>query len=287
MAKIGLISLGCPKNTVDSEELLGEIGVAGHDIETDPSCADILVVNTCGFIQSAKEESIEAILEAVQYKANGKCKSVIVTGCLVKRYGNDLASEIPEVDAFIGPGKAGDIAEIINKTTRGDKVLDTSDSGAWWKTKRNRILSTDKWTAYLRVADGCSNRCSYCAIPDIRGDFASRSEVDILDEAKSLADAGVKELNLIAQDVTKYGLDTDGKYHLAELIDKISLIDGIRWIRLLYCYPSRINDQLLDVIAGNTKVCKYIDVPLQHCSKHVLKMMRRPGSKSEYIELFN
>lgn len=287
MAKVGIISLGCPKNTVDSEELLGEIGEAGHEIETEPSCADVLIVNTCGFIKSAKEESIEAILEAVQYKTNGMCKSVIVTGCLVKRYGNDLAVEIPEVDAFVGPGKAGDIADIINKTVQGEKVLDTSDSGAWWKTKRSRILSTCKWTAYLRIADGCDNRCSYCAIPDIRGNFASRSENDILDEAKSLADTGVSELNVIAQDVTRYGYDVDGQYHLAELVDKISALDGIRWIRLLYCYPTRITDDLIDVISGNPKVCKYIDVPLQHSSEHVLKMMRRPGSSREYIELFN
>lgn len=287
MAKVGIISLGCPKNTVDSEELLGEIAEAGHEIESNASCADVLIVNTCGFITSAKEESIEAILEAVQCKTNGICKSVIVTGCLVKRYGVDLASEIPEVDAFVGPGKAGDIAEIIGKISRGEKILDTSDSGAWWKSKRSRILSTGKWTAYLRVADGCDNRCSYCAIPDIRGNFASRSETDVLDEAKSLADVGVKELNLVAQDVTRYGFDTDGRYHLAGLIDKISSIDSIRWIRLLYCYPSRISNELLDVIAGNPKVCKYIDVPLQHCSAHVLDMMRRPGSKSEYLALFD
>jgi ribosomal protein S12 methylthiotransferase len=191
------------------------------------------------------------------------------------------------VDAFIGPGKSGSIAEIINKTVHGGKVIDTSDSGAWWKTKRNRILSTDKWTAYLRIADGCDNRCSYCAIPDIRGGFASRSEIDILDEAKSLADAGVKELNVIAQDVTRYGFDIDGQFHIAELVDKISLVDGIRWIRLLYCYPTRITDSLIDVISGNPKVCKYIDVPLQHSSERVLKMMQRPGSGSEYIKLFN
>lgn len=286
MAKVGIISLGCPKNTVDSEELLGEISSAGHEIETEPSFADVLIVNTCGFIKSAKEESIEAILEAIRYKTNGICQSVIVTGCLVKRYGNDLADEIPEADAYIAPGNAGNIAEIISKTVYGKKIIDITDKGAWWKTKHSRILSTNSWTAYLRVADGCDNRCSYCAIPDIRGNYASRSEDDILDEAKSLADAGVKELNLVAQDVTRYGYDTDGQYHLADLVEKISMIEGIHWIRLLYCYPTRITDQLLDVIAGNAKVCKYMDIPLQHCSARILELMRRPGSKPEYIELF-
>ncbi|MHB0997925.1 MAG: 30S ribosomal protein S12 methylthiotransferase RimO [Armatimonadota bacterium] len=287
MAKVGLISLGCPKNTVDAEEILGEVAKAGHEIEVDPACADVLIVNTCGFIKSAKEESIEAILDAVRYKTNGACRSVIVTGCLAQRYGDELSKEIPEADGFISLGKSRDIPGIIDSTLNGKRVVDLSSASAWWKESRDRVLSTPGWTAYLRVADGCDNRCTYCAIPLIRGGFASRSESDILDEAKVLVDLGVKELNLVAQDVTRYGFDTEGSLRLHKLIDRLSELDGLHWIRLLYCYPTRITDELITIIAENNKVCKYIDVPLQHCSDNVLKMMSRHGSRQEYLDLFD
>ena len=286
MAKVGLISLGCPKNVVDAEEILGEVEKAGHEIETDPARAEVLIVNTCGFIQSAKEESIDAVLNAVRYKTNGDCRSVIVTGCLVQRYGAELAGELPEADGFVGLGKSREIVGIISRALRGDRVVDVGEPSAWWLESRNRVLSTPLWTAYLRIADGCDNRCAYCAIPDIRGGFRSRPENLILDEAGALADIGVKELNLIAQDVTRYGLDIEGEPRLPRLLDRLAAIEGIHWIRLLYCYPTRIGDELIRVIAENDRVCKYLDVPLQHCSERILRGMGRQGTKQEYLHLF-
>lgn len=285
MAKIGLISLGCPKNTIDAEEILGEAVRAGHEIETDPSQADVLIVNTCGFIKSAKEESINAVLDAIRFKTDGACRSVIVTGCLAQRYGDELADEIPEADAFVGIGHPGEIADTIERTLGGDRVLNFQKPTAWWMESRPRILSTASWTAYVRVADGCDNRCSYCAIPDIRGGFASRPEEIIVSEVRDLAKQGVREINLVAQDVTRYGLDIHGRLALPGLLDRLSEIEGIDWIRLLYLYPSRVTDELIRTIAGNEKVCKYVDIPLQHCSERILRAMRRPGSRSEYRDL--
>jgi ribosomal protein S12 methylthiotransferase len=287
MARVGLVSLGCPKNTVDAEEILGEIARAGHEIETDPALAEVLIVNTCGFIQSAKEESIEAILEAVGRKTSSLCRSVLVTGCLAQRYGSELAKELPEVDAVIGLGKVDEILQAVNATIAGEKVLDVGDPGPWWLKSRGRLLSTAPWTAYLRVADGCDNRCSYCSIPDIRGGFASRPERNILEEATALAEMGVRELNLVAQDVTRYGLDMTGELRLHLLLDKLSEIEGIHWIRLLYCYPTRVSDDLIRVIAENPKVCPYLDVPLQHVSEHILRAMGRAGDKDAYRALFD
>jgi len=287
MAKIGLISLGCPKNVVDAEEILGEVAKAGHEIELDPAAAEVLIVNTCGFIQSAKEESIEAILNAVRHKTSGVCRSVIVTGCLAQRYGDELAAEIPEADGFIGLGAARDIADVVSRTLGGGRVVKVGDPGHWWLEKRDRVLSTQPWTAYLRPADGCDNRCAYCAIPDIRGDFRSRPEADVLLEAKALVDAGVRELNLVAQDVTRYGFDMGGELMLPKLLDRLSEIEGLKWIRLLYCYPTRVTEDLIRAIDGNEKVCEYLDIPLQHASDRVLRSMRRHGSKQEYLELFD
>jgi len=258
---------------------------AGHEIETDPSQADVLIVNTCGFIKSAKEESIDAILDAIRFKTDGACRSVIVTGCLAQRYGEELAEEIPEADAFIGVGHPGEIGQLINRTLGGDRVLSIERPAAWWTERRSRVLSTAPWTAYVRVADGCDNRCSYCAIPDIRGGFASRPEEHIVSEVRGLAGQGVREINLVAQDVTRYGLDTHGRLALPGLLDRLSEIDGIDWIRLLYLYPSRVTDELIRTIAGNEKVCKYVDIPLQHCSERILRAMRRQGSRSEYSDL--
>lgn len=287
MAKVGLISLGCPKNVVDAEEILGEVQRAGHSIESDPALAEVLIVNTCGFIQSAKEESIDAILDAVRYKTNGACRSVIVTGCLAQRYGAELAAEIPEADGFFGVGASNQIAEILATTLDGKRSVEINAPDSWWLETRSRVLSTAPWTAYLRVADGCDNRCAYCAIPDIRGGFRSRLEKDVIAEAKVLVDSGVKELNLVAQDVTRFGSDTEGALVLPRLLDGLSSLDGLQWIRLLYCYPTRITDELIRTIAANEKVCSYIDVPLQHCSDRVLKAMGRHGSKQQYLDLFD
>ncbi|MDH7481742.1 MAG: 30S ribosomal protein S12 methylthiotransferase RimO [Armatimonadota bacterium] len=286
MAKIGVINLGCPKNRVDAEEILGEADKAGYEVENDPSQADVLIVNTCGFIESAKEESITAVLDAVRWKAEGACRSVIVTGCLAQRYGDDLAKELPDVDAVIGLGRSSEFGEIIKQILEGERVVEVKQPGKWWTIPRCRILSTPPWTAYLRIADGCDNRCSYCAIPDIRGNFASRAEDDILAEAEGLAKLGVKELNLVGQDITKYGLDTSNEFRLAKLVGKLARLNGIRWIRLLYCYPTRITDELIRTIAQNEKVCKYLDVPLQHCSDRILKAMGRQGTGDSYRRLF-
>lgn len=286
MARIGLISLGCPKNVVDAEETLGQLEKAGHEIETDPARAEVLIVNTCGFIRSAKEESIEAILDAVRYKSNGACRSVIVTGCLVQRYGAELADEIPEADAFVGLGSADEMSQIVCRTLAGERVVQPAGHAAWWTERRERVLSTPPWTAYLRVADGCDNRCTYCAIPSIRGAFRSRPEKVILDEARMLVDRGVRELNLVAQDVTRYGLDSEGRLMLPRLLEKLADLEGVRWLRLLYCYPTRITDDLIGVIADNDRVCKYVDVPLQHCSESVLRAMGRHGNRDEYLRLF-
>lgn len=281
-----MISLGCPKNVVDAEEILGEVVKAGHEVEADPSAAEVLIVNTCGFIQSAKEESIDAVLDAVRYKTNGACRSVIVTGCLAQRYGEQLAGELPEADAFLGLRESRGIGETISRTLEGSRVIEVGEPDSWWTKGGDRILSTAPWTAYLRIADGCDNRCTYCAIPGIRGGFRSRSEQDILSEAEALADSGVRELNLVAQDITRFGMDTEGRQRLPWLLDKFAAIEGIRWIRLLYCYPTRVGSELIETIAGNEKVCNYVDIPLQHCSDRILRMMGRQGSKREYLELF-
>ena len=286
MSKVCLISLGCPKNVVDAEEILGEVEKAGHEIEADPSAAEVLIVNTCGFIQSAKEESIDAMLDAVRYKTNGGCRSVIVTGCLAQRYGEQLAGELPEADAFLGLRESRGIADVIARTLDGSRVIEVGEPASWWTKGGNRILSTAPWTSYLRVADGCDNRCTYCAIPGIRGGFCSRPEQDILSEAEALADSGVMELNLVAQEITRFGMDTAGTQRLSWLVDKLAAIEGIRWIRLLYCYPTRVSGELIETIAANEKVCKYIDIPLQHCSDRILRMMNRQGSKQEYLDLF-
>jgi ribosomal protein S12 methylthiotransferase len=283
MARIGLISLGCPKNVVDAEEILGELKKQGHQIETDPACAEVLIVNTCGFIKSAKEESIDAVLDAVRYKTNGACRSVIVTGCLAQRYGDELAREIPEADAVLGLGRAASIPDVLERTLSGERVVDVAHPGSWWKEPRSRVLSTAPWTAYLRLSDGCDNRCTYCAIPIIRGGFASRPEEHILADAKALAQGGVKELCLVAQDITRYGLDAEGRLALPSLLGKLSEIDGVRWIRLLYMYPSRVSEDLISTVAANEKVLPYYDIPLQHSSARVLASMNRAGCGDEYL----
>jgi len=286
MAKVSMISLGCPKNTVDAEGILGAVEEAGHEIVSDPAEAEVVVVNTCGFIQSAKEESIAAVLDAVRLKADGACRSVIVTGCLAQRYGDDLASEIPEADAVLGLRESRSIADAISRTLDGERVVEVGDPSAWWLGSDSRVLSTPPWTAYLRIADGCDNRCSYCAIPSIRGGFRSRPERDVLDETKALADSGVKEIVLVGQDITRFGTDAEGALRLPALIEKLAEIEGIRWIRLLYCYPTRVSEELIRAIAENEKVCSYIDVPLQHCSDRLLRAMNRQGSRREYLDLF-
>ena len=278
MAKVSLVSLGCPKNLVDSEGALGEITRAGHQLVTDTSRADVIVVNTCGFIESARSESKEAVWEAVEQKKSGRCKAVIVIGCLSQRYAKDLSEAMPEVDGFLGVGHAGMLAETIESVLGGRTVLGTCDLPVEWEEHGPRVRSTPPWTAYLKVSDGCDNRCSYCAIPDIRGRFRSRPERFIIEEAKELAGSGTKEIVLVGQDLTQYGVDLGLSNALPGLLARLNDIDGLRWIRPMYCYPAKVTPELIDVIASSERIAKYIDLPLQHADNYVLRAMRRKGT---------
>ena len=282
--KVGMISLGCPKNQVDGEIMLEKLKSSGFDIAQSIEDSDIMIVNTCGFIDNAKKEAIETILEVCEYKQAGLISSVIVTGCLAERYQDEILKEIPEVDSVIGIGADRDIVKVCQKALIGLSVS-YFPSKDLLDLDGERMLSTPSHWAYLKISDGCDNKCSYCAIPGIRGSYTERSFESIIDEAKSLADKGVKELILIAQDTTKYGIKRYGKYRLAELLRELVKIDGIEWIRLYYCYPDRVTDELIDVIADNDKICSYIDIPLQHCNKDILRSMNRNGSYEELKEL--
>lgn len=282
--KVGIISLGCAKNRVDAEMLLYRIRNAGYKLCEDVAMADVAIINTCGFIESAKQESIEEILELSELKKEGKIKAIIVTGCLAERYKEEVMKEIPEADAVVGIGANDDIVKIIDEVLQGkkqqcfpDKLLLPLEGG--------RIQSTPYYYAYLKIAEGCDNHCTYCAIPMIRGKFRSRKMEDIITEAKHLAEKGVKELVVVAQDTSLYGKDIYGELMLAKLLKKLCEIDGIRWIRVLYCYPDKITDELLQVMAEEEKIVKYLDLPLQHCNGRVLKTMNRKGNKEELVEL--
>ena len=274
--KIGFVSLGCSKNLVDTEVMLKILADHGYEITPDDTEADIIVVNTCGFIQSAKEEAIENILDVAWLKKNRSLRGIIATGCLVERYREEIFTEMPEVDALLGTGSYHKIAEAVEAVARGEKYSSFED-----KEKAplggERVLTTPDYTAYLKVAEGCDNRCTYCAIPLIRGGMRSRKMEDIVKEAKELESLGVKELNLIAQDTSRYGLDIYGKYMLPELIRQITKETSIPWIRLLYLYPDKITDELIAEIRDNDRVCKYIDLPIQHISDKVLSAMNRHG----------
>jgi ribosomal protein S12 methylthiotransferase len=272
-----MISLGCPKNQVDAEQMLGVLAGSGFEITAEQDQADIIVVNTCGFIESAKEESIEAILEAARMKREGRCSKVIVAGCLSQRYRDELLKELPEADAVIGTGEIGRINEICTTALGGrEQILDVS--GPQMVYGLPRISTTPRHYRYLKIAEGCSNRCSYCAIPIIRGNFSSRPADSILAEAKMLAGDGAKELILLAQDSTAYrDQDTD----LPALLQQLARVPGIEWVRLMYAYPGRINARLMDVMAGEEKVCKYLDIPIQHFDDKVLAAMNRKGTSAD------
>ncbi len=284
--KIGMISLGCPKNQVDAEIMLAKLKDGGFQIVNDPLDADLIIVNTCGFIEDAKKESIENILDMVSYKEDFPGLKVLVTGCLSERYRSEIFDEIPEVDGVIGIGANEDICEICNKILDGEKAESFPPKESL-KIEGERILTTPSYWAYLKIAEGCSNNCTYCAIPSIRGPFRSRPSESIISEAKELADKGVKELVIVAQDTTRYGEDLYGKKALVPLLKALSTIDGIKWIRLLYLYPERVDDALIDEIASNEKIVKYMDIPLQHCSENVLKRMNRHGDRKSLTELLN
>lgn len=282
MYNIGIVSLGCAKNQTDAEIMLGILASDGFAVTHDPKDADIIIVNTCGFIEPAKQESINAILEMAQYK-EGRCRLLIATGCLAERYSSDILTELPEVDAIVGTGDYDKIAQVIKSAFDGEKIVLCGNKDRTPEERLPRILSTPPHTAYLKIADGCDNRCTYCAIPLIRGRFRSRKIEDILDEAKSLAASGVKELILIAQDTTRYGKDLYGKYSLSSLLDELVKTDGIEWIRVHYLYPEAITDELIDVMAKHEKICNYIDMPVQHASDYILKRMARRTTRSDML----
>lgn len=284
MPKIGLISLGCAKNLVDSEHMLALLRAAGWEITEDMAEADVGVVNTCGFIEAAKSEAIETILDVAQYKQTGRMKGLVVTGCLVQRYAEEMKTELPEIDALCGTGSYENIVDAANAALGGHKAAYMADmASAALEGDRDRL--TPSYTAYFKIAEGCSNRCGYCIIPKLRGPYRSREMDALLAEAKALSDAGVKELIVIAQDITKYGMDLPGhKRLLPELLRKLCEMD-FTWVRLHYLYPDQITDELVDVIASEPKIVKYLDIPLQHVSKRILRAMHRPGDGAEFAAL--
>lgn len=286
MFKVGMISLGCPKNQVDGEVMLDKLNNNGFEIVQNIEDADIMIINTCGFIEDAKTEAIETILEVAEYKKANLISAIVVTGCLAERYQEEILNEMPEVDAVIGIGANSDIVKVCQKAMIGVKTSNYPDK-CYLPLDDERLVSTPSHWAYLKLSDGCDNRCSYCAIPGIRGKYRERTIESILDEANKLASNGVKELILIAQDTTKYGYSIYGEYKLAQLLKELCKIESIEWIRIFYCYPDRVTDELIDVIASEEKVCSYIDMPLQHCNKDILRSMNRFGSYDELKDLLN
>ena len=286
MYKVAMVSLGCPKNQVDAEKMLALLKKGGLEITSAEADADAIIVNTCGFIESAKAEAIENILEAARYKENGKCRALVVTGCLAERYRDDITEEIPEVDVCVGLGSNGKIAEIVKKAIEGEKQnyygekTDLDLNG-------DRILGGMPYTAYLKIGDGCDNCCSYCAIPKIRGRMRSRTIEDCVAEAKVLAKGGVTELIVVAQDTTAYGTDLYGEPKLHELLTELCKIEELHWIRTLYTYPEKITDKLLDVIKGQEKLVNYLDIPIQHINDDILKKMNRKGDKKSVSDVID
>jgi len=287
MAKVGFVSLGCPKNLIDSEVMLGLLSGAGHEITPDQEQAEIIVVNTCAFIESAKQESIDTILEMAQQKWNGKCRRLIVAGCLVERYRNEIQARIPEVDAVVG---TNEIPRILQACSNGNgQALTAAPAPALpvflYTHTDPRVLTTPRYTAYIKIAEGCDHPCTFCAIPRMRGLFRSRRMDSVLAEARDLAARGVKEINLVGQDTTMYGWDWGCKTGLADLIRELGEIDSLRWVRFLYAYPNNVYPELLNAIAETENACKYIDLPLQHASSQVLKRMKRGGNRHSLLKL--
>lgn len=282
--RVGMVSLGCSKNQVDAERMLYKIQKAGYQLVEDAALADIAIINTCGFIESAKQEAIETIFEFVALKNEGRIKKVVITGCLSERYKEEVSELIPESDAVVGIGCNEDIVSVLEKIMAGERV-EAFDDKEKLSLTGGRVLTTLSFTSYLKIAEGCDNRCSYCAIPDIRGKFRSVPMENLLDEARKLAGEGVRELNVIAQDTTRYGIDLYGKYMLPELLTELCRIEELKWIRILYCYPERITDELLEVMAKEEKIVKYIDLPIQHCDDEVLKNMHRQGTEASLREV--
>lgn len=276
--RVGMVSLGCAKNRVDAEMMLFTLKEAGFELVADPAMCEVAIVNTCGFIEDAKQESIDEILELAELKKEGKIRAIIVTGCLAERYQREVMKELYEVDAVIGIGANNQIAQVVNDVL-ANKKQELFPNKANLALCGGRVRSTPFYYAYLKIAEGCDNKCTYCAIPMIRGSFRSRPMDDILKEARELSEKGVKELILIAQDTSRYGEDFAGKPMLAELLRQLCRIDSVKYLRVLYCYPERMTDELIDTIAEESKILKYIDIPLQHCNRRILKLMNRRGDR--------
>lgn len=283
--RVAFISLGCAKNLVNTEQMMALVQDAGHIIVEDPAEADVAVVNTCAFIDAAKSEAIDNILQLAQLKTTGFLKKIIVTGCLSQRYQKEILEEMPEVDGILGTGSYDQIVPAIEQVMQDELAMyfgninHTEEEGA-------RIVTTPDYMAYLKIAEGCSNWCAFCVIPSLRGRYRSRPMESLLEEAKGLAEAGVKELIVIAQDITRYGTDWDGKHHLAQLLRELCKIDGFHWIRLHYLYPDDFDDELIDTIAEEPKILPYLDIPIQHCNDRILSVMNRRGTKQEILDLF-
>ena len=285
--KVGMVSLGCAKNQVDGEMLMASLKNAGFELCDDAALADVAIVNTCGFIESAKQESIEEILELAALKKEGKIKKLVITGCLSERYQKEMHQELPEADAVLGIGANGDIAPLLTKMMEENTYVESFPDKSCMPLCGDRELTTPSYFAYVKIAEGCDNRCSYCAIPLIRGGYRSRTMESIEAECKNLVANGAKELVLIAQDTSRYGIDLYGEYSLAKLMARLCRIDGLRWLRVLYCYPDSITDELLDTMAREEKIVPYIDLPLQHASGPILKAMNRRGDRQSLTALMN
>lgn len=283
--KVGMVSLGCAKNQVDGEVLMASLKNAGFETVDDAAMADIAIVNTCGFIESAKKESIEEILELAQLKKEGKIKKLVVTGCLGERYQQEMHKELPELDAVIGIGANGEIAKLLTKMMEENSFVESFPEKSQMPLCGERELTTPSYFAYVKIAEGCDNRCTYCAIPLIRGGYRSRTMESIEEECKALVENGARELILIAQDTSRYGIDLYGEYSLAKLMERLCRIEKLHWLRVLYCYPDSITDELLEVMAREEKIVKYMDLPLQHASGPVLKAMNRRGDRESLTAL--
>ena len=287
--KVGFVSLGCPKNQLDTEVMLHEVLQAGYEITPEETEADVVIINTCAFIESAKKEAIDNILDIAWLKKHAHLRAIIVTGCLAERYRDEILTELPEVDAVLGVGSIHNIVEAIETVMKGkgkkrEKYTSFEDKECV-RLGGDRVLTTPEYAAYIKIAEGCDNRCAYCAIPSIRGKFRSRPMEDIVKEAKNLDSLGVRELTVVAQDITRYGLDLYGKYSLATLLHQITEETNIPWIRLLYCYPDKVTDELIAEIRDNDRILKYIDLPLQHISDHMLSAMNRHGDSAMVREV--
>lgn len=278
---VGAVSLGCNKNRVDTETALGLLKEKGYRLTGDPAEADILLVNTCGFIDPAKEESVNTILEMAEYKTSGRCKVLVVTGCLSQRYSGDLLKEIPEIDVLLGVNQYAELPAAIEKALGKERPCLCSDNHSYYE--HDRVLTTPFYSAYIRIGEGCSNHCTFCAIPMIRGPYRSRNEEAILKEIRSLAESGVREHILVAQDTTRYGTEDHPHTTLPDLMKKAAAIDGVDWLRVLYCYPDETNDALLDVLADIDHVCPYLDIPIQHINADLLKRMHRRGTREDIL----